>query len=118
MSAFNTDPPPFIFQNYQTGGGGPQVVAINGTLGTSSVQVIGPQANRQSITFFNPNSVASVAFCPVTDANGNALAAAINGAGSYTLLPLGEKTIYGPCGAAWNACASQASQSLTIWTTF
>jgi hypothetical protein len=116
--SMNTDPPPFISQNSTTGGLGPFVVpGLNGTLGTSSTTVLAPQTNRQGILFFNPNATANIAICPATDVNGNALAAAINGGGSYTLYPLAEKAIYGNCGCAWNAIASAPSSSLTIWVT-
>lgn len=114
----NQDPPAFIFQNSTTGGAGPLVApGLNGTLGTSSVQVIGAQTNRQGILFHNPNSSASVAVCPALDTAGNTVAAIINGGGSYTILPLSQLQITGNCGCAWNGIASASSSSLTIWVT-
>jgi hypothetical protein len=116
MTGFRQDPAPFINQNYSTGGQGPFVApGLNGTLGTSSVQVIGPQQNRTAILFHNPNATASVAVCPAVDTAGNAVVAQIDGGGSYTILPLSEKQIMGTCGCAWNAVASAGASSLTIW---
>jgi hypothetical protein len=97
------------------------------TVGTVSTQILpaGGAISRQ-LFFYNPSASASVAICPTPDNNGNALAAVLNGAGSFTLGPgqyiyVGMKTnvasALNASSSAWNAIASASSSPLTVWET-
>lgn len=91
------------------------------TVGTSSIAALGVNAARRRLIFHNPNATALVAFCPAANgATSLPLAAAVNGAGSITLLP-GEKFVVdkppepsSPISTGWNAIASAGGSSLTI----
>jgi len=92
------------------------------TLGTASAQILPINLTRKGLFFLNGSGTITVAFCPsnqVVGGNLAALAAAVNGAGSYTLLPLGSlwiPQIAGlDCGCAWNAIATSPGTPLTVW---
>lgn len=110
---------PLIEQNFQVPIAASRTLAITG-LGTGSTGVVAADQNRQSITFHNPNNGdgtngVNVFVCQTTDANGNALAAAVNGAGSFTVFPGSDRTFTGNMAkSAWNACAGSGGQNLTI----
>ena len=91
------------------------------TLGTSSVQIVPANPGRRGIIFYN-GSANTVAVCPAFQFNGQALAAAINGAGSISIVPMGILTIPGSgipggaaIGTAWNGIASGVSTAFTAW---
>lgn len=91
------------------------------TVGTASQQMMTIDTQRASITFHNPNltSQAVLFVCPATAANGAALPAAVDGAGSFAVLPGSSVTFVGSAvGCAWNAVASAGGSHLSIiWDT-
>lgn len=110
---------PIIEQSYQVPITGSRTYAITG-LGTGSTQVIDADAQRQSITFENPNNGdgtngVNVAVCQEKDAAGNVLTCAVNGAGTFTIFPGASRTFTGNMAkSAWKASAASAAQKLTI----
>lgn len=103
---------PRIQQNVQVAIISPVGIAVN-NLGTSSLSVIGANANRRAITFSNPGGV-NVYICPDNLVANNATLG-----GMFVLFPGGEKTIIAEgninvnCG--WNAIAASGSNNpLTI----
>jgi len=108
---------PNIEQNYLVPITAGRTTAVTG-LGTGSTQVAAVDPQRRSITFHNPNNTsAAVLFvCQAQDASGNAISAAVDGAGCFTIFPGSSQTFLGNVGGAWNACASVAAQNLTVIT--
>lgn len=93
-----------------------RTVAV-GTLNAASVEVVGINPQRNSITFHNPNisSNINVFVCQAQDANGSNLPAAPDGAGCFCIFPGASLTFEGNVGGAWNACsASGSNQALTV----
>jgi hypothetical protein len=100
---------------------GPYVHA--GTLGTSSVQVLGFDQSRTSLTFWNPNPSATLAFCPAgpNRDTGLPVTCAVNGAGSVSLPPGNHFTIDASGGTSllsmpspWLGAASAPGATYTI----
>jgi hypothetical protein len=92
------------------------------TLGTVSALIVPQNPSRKALLFINPSATASVSFCPALTASGVALAAVLNGAGSFTLFPGGMLPLPGDLkldnlglGAAWNAIASAPGTPFTVW---
>jgi hypothetical protein len=87
------------------------------TLGTTSISTIGSNQARVGLLFHNPNGTALVAVCPnMNAATATALAAVVNGAGSYTILPYAELRIIGArASCAWNGIANATTSPLTVW---
>lgn len=108
---------PNIEQNYLVPITGGRTTPLSG-LGTGSTQAIGSDTQRRSITFHNPNNTsAAVLFvCQAQDASNNALSAAVDGAGTFTIFPGSSQTFVGNVGGAWNICASAASSKATVIT--
>ena len=90
------------------------------TVGTSSVQILGPDNARRRLVFSNPNATAIVAVCPtLSRVNSAAITCAVNGAGSVTILPYASFTVdgvgqNGSIPSAWNAIASAPGSALSI----
>jgi hypothetical protein len=90
------------------------------TVGTSPVQVLGPDAARRRLVFSNPNATATVAVCPaVSRVNSAPITCAVNGAGSVTILPYASFTVdgvgqNGSLLSAWNGIASAPGSALSI----
>jgi hypothetical protein len=90
------------------------------TIGTSPVQVLGPDAARRRLVFSNPNATAIVAVCPtLSRVNSAAITCAVNGAGSITILPYASFTVdgvgqNGALPSPWNAIASAPGSALSI----
>lgn len=91
------------------------------TVGTSVSQVLGINAARKRVEFFNPNPTALIAVCPAgpNRDNGSAVTCTVGGPGSITLLPywyFRSDALQPQSGlpSAWNAIANGASSSLTI----
>jgi hypothetical protein len=109
---------PLIQQNYQVPITAGRTYPITG-LGTGSMQVLASDGQRQQVTFHNPNNGdgtngVTCWVCQSTDAVGNALPAAPNGAGTFTIFPGASQTFFGNMAkSAWNACAASAGQNLT-----
>ena len=93
---------------------GQNPVAYGPVVGTSSAQVIGFNAQRKKIYFQNPNATAIIAVCCSIDNNGAALAAVVNGRGSWTILPRSDLVLdYRPV-SAFNAISDTPGAGLTI----
>lgn len=110
---------PLAPQNYSVPNVGGVTVAVN-NLGAVGVQVIGPDPQRKSITFTNPNLVGNinVLVFPMLDGNGNSLAGvtfALPGGGT-PLVPGGIITFSGEsANGAWGAVAqSGVANGLTV----
>ena len=110
---------PLAPQNYSVPNVGGVVVALN-NVGTVGAQVIGPDPQRKSITFVNPNLVGNVNLLvfPMLDGNGNSLAGvtfALPGGGT-PLVAGGLFTVTGDgAGGAWGAVAqSGMTNGLTV----
>jgi hypothetical protein len=89
------------------------------TLGTTSGQVLpsGVGQSRTGLIFHNPSATATIAVCPLTNSvTGEEQDAVINGAGSYTILPLAELRLVGLgyINCAWSAVADTPSSPITI----
>jgi hypothetical protein len=90
------------------------------TVSTSSAPAIGANTARKRIEFYNPNDTAKVAVCPtINRSSSSAIACAVNGAGSITLLPYQSYRVDGvgnvpQVNSGWNAIASGAG-GLTIF---
>lgn len=94
------------------------------TIGTTSVQVLGPSPTRRRVIFHNPNVTALVAVCPVgpTRSANTTVVAVINGAGCITILPRGYFDLQGAnaqgpplaMGSAWVGISDTPSVALTI----
>lgn len=89
---------------------------IGAGIGTASVAAIGVNNTRRTITFHNPNNAsgANLFVCQALTIAGTPLAAAVDGAGSFTIFPGSSLTFTGSVGGAWNVCASAAASNLTI----
>jgi hypothetical protein len=90
------------------------------TVGTSPVQVLGPDAARRRLVFSNPNATALIAVCPkLSRVNSAPITCAVNGAGSVTILPYASFTVdgvgqNGALPSAWNGIASAPASALSI----
>jgi hypothetical protein len=90
------------------------------TIGTSPVQILGPDNARRRLVFSNPNATAIVAVCPsLSRVNSAAITCAVNGAGSITILPYASFTVdgvgqNGAIPSPWNAIASAPGSALSI----
>jgi hypothetical protein len=90
------------------------------TVGTSPVQVLGPDAARRRLVFANPNATALIAVCPtLSRVNSAPITCAINGAGSVPLLPYASFTVdgvgqNGALPSPWNAIANAPGSALSI----
>lgn len=83
------------------------------TIGTGSTAILSVNPQIQRLTFHNPSATATVSVCQAFDANGNALVP--GQAGSWTILPQGDRTFTGNgVAGAWLASASAASTPLTV----
>ena len=92
-------------------------------IGTTQAQVLPQNDRRRRVIFINPNATATIAFCPAGPARntGAAVACAVNGAGSITVLPrssfvIDGGTLEGPplqMGSAWNGVADTPSSNFT-----
>jgi hypothetical protein len=98
--------------------------ALPVTVTNSSAQAIGANPARKRLIFFNPSATATIACSPVIRRDtGAALPAAINGAGSFIMLPYGSFTIDAGISAgptlfiptAWNCISSAASSPLSVY---
>lgn len=85
-------------------------------IGTASIQAIGVNTARRTITFHNPNNAsgANLFVCQALTIAGTPLDAAIDGAGSFTIFPGSSLTFTGSVGGAWNVIASAPGSNLTI----
>jgi hypothetical protein len=90
------------------------------TVGTSSVQILGPDNARRRLVLSNPNATATVAVCPtLSRVNSAPIVCAVNGAGSVTLLPYALFTVdgvgqNGAIPSPWNAIANAPGSALSI----
>jgi hypothetical protein len=90
------------------------------TIGTSPVQILGPDAARRRLVFANSNATAIVAVCPaLSRVNSAPIVCAVNGAGSVTILPYASFTVdgvgqNGALPSPWNAIASAPGSALSI----
>jgi hypothetical protein len=96
------------------------------TVGTASSVVLPPNNARKRVIFFNVNTVAKIAICPIGPARGPAgatVVAAVNGAGCMTLLPYAQLTVDGGLApgpllsmpSSWIAISDTAGAALTVW---
>lgn len=91
------------------------------TVGTSSAQAMPVNPSRKRIEFVNPNATALVAICPTISRTATpTITCTVNGPGSVTLLPYQSYRVDGVGGnpqvnTAWNAIASGAGSSLTVF---
>lgn len=93
------------------------------TVGTGSTAVAAVNPARKRIEFVNPNATTLVAVCPTISRTGTPptpITCTVNGPGSVTLLPYQSYRVDGVGGnpqvnTAWNAIASGAGSSLTVF---
>lgn len=110
-------PLPIIEQNYIVPIATGRTSPVTG-IGTASVQAIGTDPQRRSITFHNPNvgSAQILYVCQALTAAQAALPASVDGAGMWVIYPGSSQTFLGNVGGAWNVCASAAGANLTVMT--
>jgi hypothetical protein len=116
MVAANTGIP-IIEQNYIVPISTGRTTAVSG-IGTSSTTAIGADSQRREITFHNPNQTVqqNLYVCQAQDAANNALAATVDGAGTFIIYPGSSLSFKGNVGGAWTVCAAAAAAKLTIIT--
>jgi hypothetical protein len=92
------------------------------TIGVTSAQILPVNPSRKGLIFFNPSN-ANVSVCPAFNSAGGAAAAALNGAGSISVLSGGGMLVLPQAGwpesvgigSAFNAIAAGANTPFTCW---
>ncbi len=94
---------------------GGKVLGFN-TIGSSPVQVIGPNQYRNSITFHVPGTVGDILIAPMLNANGVAITISTSLlGGGFRIFAGGTLIIAGECSGGWQALALSGSNlSLTV----
>lgn len=93
---------------------GGKVTPIN-SLGTTALQVIGPNPQRASLTFANPGTV-MVYVAPLINAVGGSFTITLSAlGGSFPILAGGMLTLQGEISLGWQALAASGSNNpLTV----